>query len=114
MRPDDLYLRDMLAAAAAIDRFLKGVEPRRFLDDELLQSAVLQKLTVIGEAAARVSPELRMAHPEIEWQLAASLRNIVVHAYFSVDWSIIWQTALKDVPALASKVAPILGRSGEG
>jgi uncharacterized protein with HEPN domain len=43
MRPDDLYLRDMLAAAAAIDRFLKGVEPRRFLDDELLQSAVRSK-----------------------------------------------------------------------
>jgi uncharacterized protein with HEPN domain len=111
MRPDDLYLRDMPAAAAAIDRFLKGVEPQRFLDDELLQSAVLQKLTVIGEAAARVSPELRMAHPEIEWQLAASLRNIVVHAYFAVDWSTIWQTAIQDIPALAGKVAPLLGRS---
>ena len=113
MRPDELYLRDILAAAAAIDRFLKGVEPQRFLDDELMQSAVLQKLTVIGEAAARVSPQLRAAHPEIEWQLASSLRNIVVHAYFAVDWSTIWQTAMQDVPALASKVAPVLGRAAD-
>jgi len=37
----------------------------------------------------------------------------VVHAYFAVDWSTIWQTAIQDVPALASKVAPILGRSLE-
>ncbi len=111
MRPDELYLRDILAAAAAIERFLKGIEPRRFLDDELLQSAVLQKLTVIGEAAARISPEFRTAHPEIEWQLAASLRNIVVHAYFAVDWSTIWQTAIQDVPTLSGKVAPLLDRS---
>jgi len=110
MRPDDLYLRDIMAAAAAIERFLKGAEQRQFMNDELLQSAVLQKLTVIGEAAARISPELRSAHPEVEWQLAASLRNIVVHAYFAVDWSTIWQTAVQDVPALSRKVAPILGR----
>ena len=111
MRPDELYLRDILAASAAIERFLKGVEQSRFMDDELLQSAVLQKLTVIGEAAARVSSELRAAHPEVEWQVAASLRNIVVHAYFAVDWSTIWQTAIQDVPLLARKVAPLLGRA---
>lgn len=97
----------------AIERFLKGVEPRRFLDDELLQSAVLRKPTVIGEAAARISPQLRAAHPEIEWQLAASLRNIVVHADFAVDWSTIWQTAIHDVPALSAKVAPVLARPSD-
>ena len=113
MRPDDLYLRDILAAAAAIGRFLHGVEQEQFIADELLQSAVLQKLTVIGEAAARISPDMRAAHAEIEWQLAASLRNIVVHAYFAVDWTTIWQTAIADVPSLARRIEPLLGGTSE-
>jgi uncharacterized protein with HEPN domain len=84
------------------------VDEQRFVADELLQSAVLQKLTVIGAAAARVSPEVKAAHPGIEWRLAAGLRNIVVHAYFSVDWATIWQTAISDVPSLSRRVSLLL------
>ncbi|MDX1581865.1 MAG: HepT-like ribonuclease domain-containing protein [Alphaproteobacteria bacterium] len=35
-------------------------------------------------------------------------RNIAVHAYFSVDWNIVWVTATKDVPELRHLVAEIL------
>lgn len=108
MRPDRLYLLDILAASEALGRFLDGVEPGAFAQDEVLQSAVLQKLTVLGEAAARLSPELRAQHAQIEWHLAIGLRNVVVHAYFAVDWASIWQTATSDVPAFASLVRPLL------
>lgn len=80
------------------------------MDDELLQSAVVQKLTVIGEAARRVSADLTGGHPEVEWQFAIPLRNVVVHEYFAVSWATIWQTAVVDVPGLARQVAGILER----
>lgn len=108
MRPDLLYLQDILVAADAVSRFLKGVERQDFTSDELRQSAVLQKLTVMGEAAARLSSEFRDAYPEIEWKLIVGLRNVVVHAYFSVDWASIWQTAIDDLPGLVQKLGPIL------
>jgi uncharacterized protein with HEPN domain len=108
MRPDELYLRDLLAAAESIGRFLKGVEQGRFLQDELLQSAVLQKLTVIGEAAARVSDEFRSQHAIVEWRTIVGLRNVVVHEYFAISWITIWSTATKDVPVLERQVRAIL------
>ena len=108
MRPEVLYLTDIVEAADAIARFLDDVEQDRFLDDELRQSAVLQKLTVIGEAAARLPSEFRDRHPDVAWPQAMGLRNVAVHAYFSVDWATIWVTATQDVPALRSQVAAIL------
>jgi uncharacterized protein with HEPN domain len=54
MRRDQLYLQDIVRAADAIQRFLESVDLGDFTENEILQSAVLQKLTVIGEAAARV------------------------------------------------------------
>jgi uncharacterized protein with HEPN domain len=43
-----------------------------FSGDDLIRSAVLQKLSVIGEAAARVSDDTRALYPEIPWHQATS------------------------------------------
>ena len=108
MRRDELYLRDILDAADAIGRFVAGMPEERFAGAEIVQSAVLQKLTVIGEAAARVSAAFRRQHPQIPWTEIAAFRNIAVHAYFSVNWSIVWTTATGDVPALRRQIARIV------
>jgi uncharacterized protein with HEPN domain len=85
VRPEVLYLTDILEATEAIGRFVEGMQRDDFLGDELRQSAVLQKLIVIGEAAARLSPAFREQHPEVEWADIVGFRNIAVHAYFAVD-----------------------------
>lgn len=108
MRPETLYLTDMVEAADAIARFLADLEREQFLSDELRQSAVLQKLIVIGEAASRLSPEFQRQHPEVEWRKAAALRNIAVHEYFSVSWDIIWTTATQNIPHLRTQASAAL------
>lgn len=108
MRSDQLYLWDILEAADCIERFLQDATESRFMNDELLRSAVLHKLTIIGEAAARVSPSLREHSPEIAWADIIGFRNIVVHAYFSVDWRIVWTTALDDLPPLRRQIHALL------
>ena len=108
MRREDLYLTDMVEAADAIRQFLVGVEQDSFLRNDLLCSAVLQKLIIIGEGAARLSNEFRERHPEIEWEDIIAFRNIAVHVYFAVEWSMVWITATQDAPELRSKIARIL------
>lgn len=108
MRREDLYLVDVLEAADSIQRFLKGVTREAFLQDDLLRSAVLHKLTVIGEAAARLPQYFRQRHPEIEWDDIVGFRNIAVHAYFAVDWPIVWVAATQDAPDLRRRIAEIL------
>lgn len=110
MRREELYLTDIIEAADAIQQFLAGVQRDTFLQDDLLRSAVLHKLTVIGEAAARLPSEFRDRHPEIEWADMAGFRNIAVHAYFAVEWPIVWVAATQDAPELRDKIADILAQ----
>jgi uncharacterized protein with HEPN domain len=84
MRREELYLTDILEAADAIQRFIQGIEREDFFGDELRQSAVLQKLILIGEAAARLPEEFIKRHPEVEWADIVAFRNIAVHEYFAV------------------------------
>ena len=108
MRREELYLTDMVEAADAIGQFLLGVEQDAFFQNDLVRSAVLQKLIIIGEGAARLPKEFQERHTEIEWKDIVAFRNIAVHTYFAVDWSIVWVTATKDAPELRSKIALIL------
>jgi uncharacterized protein with HEPN domain len=108
MPREELYLQDIIQAADAVRRFLDGVEQEKFLNDEILQNAVLLKLIVIGEAAARISDELRNRHSGIEWKAMIGFRNIVVHAYFSVNWDIVWETASAQLTPLQKQISEIL------
>jgi len=108
MRTEALYLDDIVDAADAIARFLSAVEREGFLGDELRQSAVLQKLAVIGEAASRLSEEFRNRHAEVKWRGAIGLRNIAVHEYFGVNWDTVWHAATQEVPLLHEQIAAIL------
>jgi uncharacterized protein with HEPN domain len=108
MRREYLYLQDILEACDLILTFLEGMDSAKFLDSELHQAAILQKLTVIGEAAARLPQTFHEAHPEIEWRDIVAFRNIAVHAYFAVQGDIVWATAIDDVPVLRRQVLEIL------
>ncbi len=104
MRSDALYLADLLDAIEAIDRFAASFDEARFVADELVQSAVLHKLSIIGEAAARLSDVTRNGMPEIPWKEIIGFRNIAVHAYFSVDWRIVFVTVTDDLPVLKQAI----------
>ncbi len=108
MRLEKLYLVDIIDSADAILRFCSQVSEELFYQDELRQSAVLQKLIVIGEAAAHLPEDFQRQHSDIERADIIGFRNIAVHEYFSVLWSIVWTTAVQDVPVLKDKIAKIL------
>jgi len=91
-----------------IQTFLASLDASTFLASELHKAAVLQKLTVIGEATARLPQAFRDAHPQVEWRDIVAFRNIAVHAYFAVQWDIVWATATDDISVLRRQVLEIL------
>ncbi|MCS6880311.1 MAG: DUF86 domain-containing protein [Oscillochloridaceae bacterium] len=106
MRPERLYLTDIVDAADAIARFLHGVDEAAFMQDELRQSAVLQKLIVIEEAAARLPRAFCEAHSEIPWPDIVA--NIAIHEYFAVDWRIVWVTSTQEVSLLRQQIGRLI------
>jgi uncharacterized protein with HEPN domain len=79
-----------------------------FQKSELIRSAVVQKLGIIGEAAARTSDELKSRHVRIPWPQIIAFRNILIHAYFGIDWNEVWKAATVDCPQLRREIAEIL------
>ena len=108
MRPDRLYLLDIVEAGGNVVIHIAGRDRQGFLGDVTARAAVLHELTVMGEGASRVSSELRSRHPEVPWAKIVALRNFVVHEYFGLDWQIVWSTATDLVPVLSRQVAAIL------
>ena len=66
MRPEELYLTDIVEAAEAIQTFVSNLNVDNFIGNDLIRSAVLQKLTLIGEAASRLPKNLRARHTQVE------------------------------------------------
>ena len=92
---DAAHLWDMIEAAHAIARFTQGLSLETYLggDAEAIRAAVERKLKVFGEAARRLSPALRDAHPELPWREIIGLRNVISHEYEKVNYGEIYRIA---------------------
>jgi uncharacterized protein with HEPN domain len=107
MRDGNERLLDILEAIDEIERYaVRGRDA--FLQDELVQVWMLHHLQVIGEAAARLPPDLRSASPGVPWKQVIGLRNVLVHAYFRVDPDEIWAVVDRDIPALKGEIMALL------
>jgi uncharacterized protein with HEPN domain len=69
--------------------------------------AISKALEIIGEAAARISAEMRTAHPEIPWSDIIGMRNRLVHEYLRVDLRKVSDTARDDIPPLIALIEPL-------
>ena len=114
MPHDRLYLQDILDAADAIASFIQGTTPEQFAASDLLRSAVLQKLIIIGEAAGQISARAKNATPDVPWQRIVAFRNLAVHRYFRINWAIVWTTATVDAPQLREQIVNVLASGGFG
>jgi len=106
LRDDRARLEDILSAIGSIARYSERGRPA-FDGDELVQSWMIYHLTLIGEAAARLSSALRDHHPEVPWPRVIGMRNVLVHGYFAIDLEEVWVTERR-VPALRRQIEAIL------
>ncbi len=117
MRRDDALLLDMLIAARKIGRYVSDLTEQDFYASDLVQSAVMRELQVIGEAVRMVSEETKSLHTGIAWQAIAGMRNRIVHEYFNIRLEVVWQTVIESIPPLATeleRLVPPEDDSGDG
>ena len=109
MTPDDrIRLRHIVDALSAAIRFTEG-RSREDLDrDQMLAFALLHAIQIVGEAAGKVSAEVRDQHPQVPWALITGMRHRLVHAYFDINHDILWTTATESVPELLAQIDRLL------
>lgn len=107
MKEDSVYIEHILEMIAKIEVYLADLDYDAFVKDELLQDGVIRKLEVIGEAANQVSESFRLAHAEVPWREMVSMRNKIIHDYFDVDLSVVWDTAKRSLPELRAMLMKV-------
>ena len=109
MRKDDeVRLRHMLEAAREAVSFAHG-RTREDLDmDRQLVLSLVKDVEIVGEAATQITETAREQLPAIPWDKIIGMRNRLVHAYFSINLDILWQTVRGDLPRLIRLIEPLV------
>lgn len=109
---DAAYLWDMLDAARNVRKLMRGLTYAALMKDFRTRLALERSMEIIGEAARRVSENLRREREEIPWKGIIGLRNIIAHEYGELDHNRLYTVARKDVPELIRSLEKMLGKTG--
>lgn len=89
------YVQHILQAIERIEHYCEDETELSFLNNELLQDAVVRNLEIIGEASNNIlknCPDFVEQHPELPLKATYQMRNAIAHGYFAVDWEMVWAT----------------------
>lgn len=105
------YVRKMLAVTLQIADYSSGMSKDAFLADTKTQDAIIMKLLVIGELAAKLidagSPFVT-DHPDVPWHQMKGMRNRMAHGYFELNLDVVWETIKVAIPELEENLRAIV------
>jgi uncharacterized protein with HEPN domain len=107
---DATRLRHMLDYAAEAVQMAAGKQRPDLDTDRQFSLALTRLVEIVGEAAARVSPEGRERWQGLPWREVIGLRNRLIHGYDAVDLNILWTIVRDDLPPLIAELRRILSR----
>jgi len=93
-----MYFDDILIAIDRIFEYTQDYDFNCFKRDYKTVDAVIRNFEIIGEAAKNIPDEIKEQHQDVPWNEMYSLRNRISHAYFGIDYEIIWDIITKYLP----------------
>jgi uncharacterized protein with HEPN domain len=100
IRDDQVYLAHIRDALQQIATYTEGMDADVFLENRMVQDAVIRQFEIIGEASKNLSDSFRENYPLVPWKDLAGFRDKLIHQYFGVDLTIVWRSVVDDVPVL--------------
>ncbi|MDP3745368.1 MAG: DUF86 domain-containing protein [Methylotenera sp.] len=105
------YLSHIIQAIQRIQHYTEDIDGPGFLQNEMVQDAVIRNIEIIGEASNNIQKhftEFAESHPQLPLAFAYEMRNAVAHGYFKVDFEIVWKTIQNDLPELDQQTKAVL------
>jgi uncharacterized protein with HEPN domain len=99
-RDTRLWVDDVLEACERIRAYVADCDFDAFMADTRTSDAVLRNLEIVGEAVKKLPSELLAQAPHVPWSDVAGFRDILAHAYFRVDLTLVWDILQHELPAL--------------
>mgnify|MGYP000012213632 FL=1 len=97
-------IEHMLKYCGQIEETLDAIQndKEKFLSSHIYQNAVAMCILQLGELTKQLTPEFTAAHRQIPWSLIAKTRDNYAHHYGVVDFELVWEAAVEDIPGLAA------------
>ncbi|NJL87028.1 MAG: DUF86 domain-containing protein [Leptolyngbyaceae cyanobacterium SM1_1_3] len=102
------YLRHILDETAYLIASSPNLEKASFRQDATLRRAFVRSIKVIGEATQRLPRDYRKAHPQVDWRSLTGLSDRLLHAYFGVDYDLVWDVVINKVPLWQEQISELL------
>lgn len=106
MKDNKLYLIHIQDCLSRINDYTKNGRDD-FMENRLLQDAVLRNLEVMGESTKKLPEGWKLSEPDVKWGKIAGFRNVLAHDYLEVDLDVVWDIIENYLPDLQRAIASI-------
>ena len=103
-----LYLEDILDASIKIESYVTSLTFEHFSHYNMAIDAVTRNLMIIGEAAKYMPDKVKEEYQGIQWKSMAGMRDRLIHAYFGIDYNLVWAAVKTEIPKLKPKLKKML------
>lgn len=74
----------------------------------IYRNSITMPILQIGELSKMLSVDFLNNYTEIPWKMIMRMRDIVAHHYGSLDYEIVWNTSISDIPELYHGIEEII------
>lgn len=107
-KDDKIYIYHILDSINKIEKYTDSLNVNEFIENDLVQDAVIRNFEIIGEATKSLSNVVRDKYSGIPWKKMAGMRDILIHDYLGIDLFAVWETIEQDLPKLKTDLLEIL------
>jgi len=108
MKKDPLiYLEHIAECISKVKKYTEGINETEFLQNFMIQDAVIRNFEIIGEATKNLDQDFRLKYPHIEWKKIAGMRDKLIHDYIGVDLWAVWGVIEHVIPKLEIQIEEI-------
>lgn len=105
---DLVKCEDMRLHSERARKYIGAMTLEEFAADDLVQSAVVRCIEIVGEAARMISASTRERAPQIPWSSIVGMRHVLAHHYGAVDLEKVYHVAVTELARLGPKLAQLI------
>lgn len=110
---DSTRLKHMRDAAQKAIQFAQSKTRNDLESDEMLALSLVKCIEILGEAASRITREKQNQFPQIPWAEIIGMRNRLVHAYFQINFDVVWDTVTQNLPVILPEIEKMIADEEE-
>lgn len=103
-----IRLQHIFDAIVEIENYTSKADFSDFEKNSMMLHASVRQLEIIGEASNHLSKEILETYQTVEWKQIIGFRNLLIHEYFGVDITVVWNVIQFDLPHLKKEIIKII------